>query len=91
MSWKQKLSSRKLWMAVIGFVAPLLIAFNVSEIAAEQIVAMLSAAAVLITYIIGECVIDCKKVKYGEASNDEEVCAETFQELLDGRGVGDDE
>ena len=29
--WKKKLSSRKFWMAIVGFITPLLVAFGVSE------------------------------------------------------------
>ena len=35
-NWKQKLTSRKFWAAVVGFVTPLLIAFGVTETETAQ-------------------------------------------------------
>lgn len=59
--WKQKLSSRKFWAAVIGFVTPLLIAFNVDSLTIEQVTAIISAFGTLTAYIIGESVVDSKR------------------------------
>lgn len=56
--WKRKLTSRKFWLAVIGFVTSLLYAFNYSNITVEKITGVITAAAVLIAYIIGEGLAD---------------------------------
>lgn len=56
--WKRKLTSRKFWAAVVGFVAPLLIAFGISESEVTQVVAIIMAGANLIAYIIGEGMVD---------------------------------
>lgn len=58
--WKKKLSSRKFWAAVVGFVTPLLIAFGVSETVAAEISAIIMSGASLIAYIIAEGFIDAK-------------------------------
>ena len=55
---KQKLTSRKFWAAVVGFVTMVLTAFNVQDMQIEQIGSIISAAAVLIAYIIGEGMVD---------------------------------
>ena len=68
-NWKQKLTSRKFWAAVIGFVTAILIALNHSELEVEQVAGLISATSVLIAYIIGEGLVDCKRVE-GE-NNDE--------------------
>lgn len=57
-NWKRKLTSRKFWLAVIGFVSQLLIAFNYSHVTVEKVAATIMAAAVLIAYIIGEGLAD---------------------------------
>ncbi len=57
-NWKQKLSSRKFWAAIIGVVGAILVLFNVSEMTAERIIALVSAEATLITYILTEGEID---------------------------------
>jgi len=59
--WKQKLSSRKFWAAVTGFILPLLIAFGVSESDAAQVVSIVTSGASLIAYIIGESTVDASR------------------------------
>ena len=56
--WKRKLSSRKLWLAVAGFVSMLYIAFGSSEEAATQIAAIIMAGADVLAYIIAEGLSD---------------------------------
>ena len=56
--WKRKLTSRKFWAAIIGFVVPLLLAFGVSEAETSQIAAIIMAGGTLIAYIIGEGIVD---------------------------------
>ena len=56
--WKSKLTSRKFWAAVIGFVTSLCFAFGVKEPSIEQIVALITTMSTLIAYIIGEGMVD---------------------------------
>ena len=56
--WVRKLTSRKFWAAVIGFVVPLLIAFGVSEEVAAQVSSIIMSGAALIAYIIAEGLVD---------------------------------
>lgn len=60
-NWKQKLTSRKFWAAVITFVTSLLVAFNVPDLTIEQVVAVISASGVMIAYIIGEGMVDASR------------------------------
>jgi uncharacterized membrane protein len=60
-NWKQKLTSRKFWAAVVGFVTALLFAFNVPEPTVEQVIAVITACAALIAYIIGEGMVDAAR------------------------------
>lgn len=62
-NWKQKLTSRKFWAAVIGFITTLLIAFGLPDMTVEQVVAVVSASATLIAYIIGEGMVDAARVE----------------------------
>jgi uncharacterized membrane protein len=59
--WKSKLSSRKFWMALIGFATALLLAFNVDSLTIEQVVSVISACGVLVAYIIGEGMVDANR------------------------------
>lgn len=61
--WKKKLTSRKFWAAVVGFVVPLLLAFGVSENDAAQVSGIIMAGASLIAYIIGEGLVDAKNTQ----------------------------
>lgn len=69
-NWKQKLTSRKFWAAVIGFVTPVLVAFGVPDITVEQVAAIITAAATLIAYIIGEGMVDVAKTYAAEPVDD---------------------
>lgn len=60
-NWKQKLSSRKFWAAVVGFVTALLVAFRADNSTIEQVSAVITAGGVLIAYIIGEAVVDANR------------------------------
>lgn len=61
-NWAQKLTSRKFWAALIGFVTSMLIAFGVDNLTIEQVVAMITAASTLIAYIIGEGMVDAARI-----------------------------
>jgi uncharacterized membrane protein len=65
-NWAQKLSSRKFWMALVGFVTALLVAFNVNSLTIEQVTVVITAIGSLIAYIIGESVVDSSRNKDGE-------------------------
>lgn len=58
--WKRKLSSRKFWTAVTGFVVAILFAFNVADVTVEKVTSIISATAVLIAYILAEGFADGK-------------------------------
>ena len=62
-NWKRKLTSRKFWAAVIGFVTTILIALNYSELEVEQVAGLISATSVLIAYIIGEGYVDASRTE----------------------------
>lgn len=61
-NWKEKLSSRKFWAAVVGFVSAILIALNYSEMEIEQVTAVVTAGGVLIAYILGESYVDANRL-----------------------------
>lgn len=60
-NWKQKLSSRKFWAAVVAFVSALLFAFNVAETDVTQITAIIMAGGALIAYIFSEGWVDANR------------------------------
>ncbi len=56
--WAKKLTSRKFWVALVGFITSLLIAFNVDAGSVEQITSIIMSGATLIAYILAEGFID---------------------------------
>lgn len=54
----RKLTSRKFWAALIGFVTGLLIYLGKTEAEAAQIGALIMSAGSLIAFIIGEGLVD---------------------------------
>lgn len=60
--WKKKLTSRKFWVALIGFISSLLVAFNVDSGSVEQITSIIMSGATLIAYILAEGFVDASNV-----------------------------
>lgn len=54
----RKLTSRKLWLAVVGFVTGILLYLGKSEAEAAQIGALIMSAASVVAYIVGEGLAD---------------------------------
>jgi hypothetical protein len=63
--WKRKLTSRKLWLAVAGFVTGLILAFNGSAEVAETVSGCIMSGASVIAYIVGEGLTDAANAKNG--------------------------
>lgn len=62
-NWKQKLTSRKFWAAVTGFVTSVMVACNVDNLTIEQVVSIISGCSVLVAYIIGEGMVDSSNME----------------------------
>ncbi len=77
--WKSKLTSRKFWAAIIGFVTALLVAFGVNDLTIEQVIAIITAASTLIAYIIGEGMVDAARLN-NQAIELEEIIVEEQEE-----------
>lgn len=58
MNWKKKLSSRKLWAAIVGVVVGLATAFGLDESEWVQIAGVVTSAVSVVAYIFGEAKID---------------------------------
>lgn len=56
--WKRKLTSRKFWAAVVGFITPIMIAAGAGDNEITQVTAIVMGGATLIAYIIGEGLVD---------------------------------
>ena len=71
--WKAKLTSRKFWSAVAGFIVPLLLAFGVSDSNITQVTALIMSGGSLIAYILGEGMVDAgRKTDFTNWNDDDE-------------------
>ena len=70
-NWNQKLTSRKFWAALIGFVTSIMVVFGVNDLTIEQVIALITAASTLIAYIIGEGMVDAARLN-SESRKDED-------------------
>lgn len=56
--WKRKLTSRKLWLAVAGFIAGLIVMFGGTQEDADKISGSILSGAAVVGYILGEGIAD---------------------------------
>ena len=56
--WKRKLTSRKLWLSIAGFVAGLVVIFGGSQENADKISGAILSGAAVVGYIVGEGLTD---------------------------------
>ena len=86
---KRKLTSRKLWAAIVSFVTMLIMAFGVAEETATQVGSIIMAGASVIAYIIGEGMADAANA--GGVTNIDGADVLKAIEIVDEKGKQDDE
>ena len=59
----RKLTSRKLWLALVGFITPLLLAFGLAENEVTQVTAIIMAGADVVAYIVAEGMVDAQNLE----------------------------
>ena len=62
-NWKQKLTSRKFWAAIVAVVVSLCVLFGVPNVTQEQITALVMAVGGLIASSLGEGFVDAARLK----------------------------
>ncbi len=61
--WYQKLTSRKFWAGVAGFIAPILVLLKMPENDVTTIVALITSSGTLIAYIFAETSLDMARAE----------------------------
>lgn len=56
--WKRKLTSRKLWISLAGFVAGLIVIFGGSQENADKVSGSILSGAAVVGYVLGEGLAD---------------------------------
>lgn len=69
MDWKRKLTSRKFWVALAGFVSMLVIALGKGAETAQTVTGLIMAGASVVAYMIGEGLADSGTHQETYASN----------------------
>lgn len=62
-NWRQKLSSRKFWAALTGFITSVLFLFNIADTDVQKVASLITAMSNLIIYILTEGYVDAKRVE----------------------------
>ncbi|MBO5903982.1 MAG: hypothetical protein J6Q64_01240 [Clostridia bacterium] len=62
-NWKQQLTSRKFWAAVVTFVTTVMVAFGVPQVTTEQVTAIIAATSTMVAYILGEGLVDAVRAR----------------------------
>ena len=58
--WKRKLTSRKLWLSLAGFVAGLIVIFGGSQADADKVSGAILSGAAVVGYVLGEGLADTR-------------------------------
>ena len=56
--WKRKLTSRKFWISIAGFVAGMIVIFGGSQEVADKISGSIMSGAAVVAYAVGEGLAD---------------------------------
>ena len=70
--WAKKLSSRKFWAALAGFIGTVCVVLGVGDLDTERVCAMISACGVLAAYIFTEGYLDSKNAQAVAQKKDDE-------------------
>ena len=84
-NWAQKLSSRKLWMALASMIVGLLVKFGLPETYGNTVVAALLVLLPALAYILAEGIIDAARAKGANT----ELLEQIAKAILE--GISDDE
>lgn len=70
--WQRKLTSRKLWISIAGFIAGLIVIFGGSAESADKISGAILSGAAVVGYILGEGLTDAAASKSKDDNEKEE-------------------
>ncbi len=68
--WKRKLTSRKFWVSVAGFVTGLVVIFGGSQDTADKISGSIMSGAAVVGYVLGEGLTDAANTGKDDNNDD---------------------
>lgn len=75
--WKRKLTSRKLWVALSGFIAGLIVIFGGQQETADKVSGAILSGAAVVGYVLGEGLADSANGAAAASAGDKEEDDET--------------
>lgn len=69
-NWKQKLTSRKFWVSIVGLATAIMVLTNTNAATQTQVAALIMAAASVVAYTIGEGLVDANRTADTTESTD---------------------
>ena len=81
MDIKRKLTSRKFWLALVGFITSVLVMYKVPQETITQVTSIIMAGATLIAYILAEGFMDAMSDTPTEYIEIEDDDTEDFEEI----------
>ncbi|MGM9763491.1 MAG: hypothetical protein ACI3ZQ_05690 [Candidatus Cryptobacteroides sp.] len=84
-NWKQKLSSRKLWAAIVGVIVGVAMAFGLNENEWTEVAGIVTSLVSVVAYIFGEAKVDAARIE-SEGINQLISSAEETDTESDGGG-----
>lgn len=70
-NWQRKLTSRKLWVSLAGFVAGLFVMFGGSEENADKLAGAILGGASVVGYVLGEGLADSGNAASSDINNND--------------------
>lgn len=70
--WKRKLTSRKLWVSLAGFIAGLVVLFGGTKENADKVSGAILSGAAVVGYVLGEGLADSANASSGSKEDDNE-------------------
>lgn len=74
--WKRKLTSRKLWLALVGMIASYCVLFGATQEQTTKITALITSTATVVGYLVGEGLTDYGYAKEESIYVEEEILGE---------------
>ena len=72
-NWKAKLSSRKFWALIVGFITPLFLSFGLSQNVVNQVAAIIMSGGAIVAYMFAESNVDKNRQQEIEINPDIEI------------------
>ncbi len=85
-NWKQKLTSRKFWIAIVGIIVGIAAAFGIRDNDYAQIAGVITSIASAISYVVGEAIVDKSRLEANKDTTTEKTNDDTTTDVSEDVG-----